>query len=158
MSYELLCKLGNLNARLEQWLRRQVGGTGLSLTQAMVLQCLVHQEGTAVCAADLHVRLGLSKACVSTALKSLKTGGYLRLDTDPADERRKKIRLNDKAVAACKALDTAFGRQADSLCASLTPARRCALERDLDCMLQTLGQITKEDVYDENHSGADQGI
>ena len=69
--------LKKLNLAMESLGNAMMVKHGMSAAQCNVLGYLTDHEEQNICARDLHISLGLSKANVSSLLKKLKNGGYI---------------------------------------------------------------------------------
>ena len=159
MQRKLIWLFKQLSLSLEQYGRVQLEDIGLSPTQGIVLNDLFAHKGQIVYSVDLHHTLGLSKATVSSTLKSLKQKGYLELMESPADDRKKQILLTSKAYELEKTIDRRLSEQQENLCRSIPMQHLECMERDLHTMLGNLRE--RQDWgnrYDKNTSGAGEGI
>ena len=77
---------------------------GLSPTQEVLLHYLLTHCQQDIYGTDLQAVLGISKSSVSAALKALRQNGYLTLQDDPRDDRKKQIILTGKAYGAEQAI------------------------------------------------------
>lgn len=66
------------------------------------------EKGESPSQKELADRLHLSPATVATSLKSLERNGYVEREMDPADCRRNRIALTDKAMEAMERADHVF--------------------------------------------------
>lgn len=94
---------------------------------------LAHED-LDLCATDLHLIFGISKPTVSALLKSLKKKGYLRIETLPQDERKKRILLTAKAYGVREQIKVALHARQDSLCRGIS-------DQELDILAQTLKKL-----------------
>ncbi len=79
-------------------LQRNCWESGLSLIQAHVLTYLAQNGDTP--SADLCRHLNMEKASLSRSLGTLESKGYICLNRDPADKRKKSIVLSPSGLAA----------------------------------------------------------
>ena len=101
-------KLKQLHISLEQYGRLQMKEMELSPTQGIVLQYLLSAGQEPIYAVDLHEALGVSKSTISATLTALREKGYVQLEGNPEDDRKKQILLTDKAVAMGEKLDASL--------------------------------------------------
>ncbi len=106
-----------------------------------VLQA-VGPDGTT--AADLGRRLGISKQAAGKTIDGLERLGYLSRGTDPADARRKTVRLTGSAVDALARSAAIFDALRARWARALGPDRLRALEQDLRTL--TPGDVFRLDV------------
>lgn len=139
MAGNILFLIRRLNLALEQQSRAQISAQfGLTTTQLLVLRYLLHQDGRSVCAAQLHQRLGTSKAALSAALKSLRKEGYLKISPCPGDDRKKEITPTPRALALCGKIEEGSETLERQAGCGLTPEQLETAERCLWKMLQNL--------------------
>ena len=138
MQENLMWTLKQLYLSLEQYGRIQMKDFDLSPTQSAVLHYLLTKKEQVVYAVNLHEILGISKSSVSSALKSLKQKGYLTTVGEPADDRKKRIALTQKAIDMEKAIETSLQEQQMQLCQEIPPQRLKWLENDLTVMLMNI--------------------
>lgn len=160
MKQNLLCTFKQLQLALEQYGKVQLKELDLSTTQGMVLYYLLTQKGRRLCAVDLHTALGLSKSAVSSTLKGLRQKGYLDVEVDPADDRKKRIVLTAKARQVEAALDAGLERQQRELCADIPDQHKAWLEDDLRTICRTIQNKMRleENIHVENTFGAGKGV
>ena len=134
MPGELLPLIRQLDQGLERRVRAQI-----ATTQVLALDCLLRRPGAGLCAADLHRRLGVSKAALSDALRDLCARGYLQALPCPGDDRKKRLALTPKALALHRQVQQTAAALERQLCHGLTPGQQDAAEHTLRRMLQNLG-------------------
>jgi DNA-binding MarR family transcriptional regulator len=104
------------------------GHPDLRPMHGFVLQAVGLDGTTAV---DLGRRLGISKQAAGKTIDTLEQLGYLQRAADPADARRKIVRLTDRALDALARSAMLFDVQRARWAQALGPARLRALEDDL---------------------------
>ena len=140
MPGKLLPLIRQLDQGLERRVRTQIAQRfGLTTTQVLALDCLLRRQVAGLCAADLHRRLGVSKAALSDALRDLCARGYLQALPCPGDERKKRLALTPKALALHRQVQETAATLERQLCHGLTPGQQDAAEHTLRRMLQNLG-------------------
>ena len=82
-------------------------------------------------AAELGRRLGISKQAAGKTIDTLEQLGYTQRGPDPADARRKVVRLTDRAVDALELSATIFDDLRARWAETLGTERLRALEADL---------------------------
>jgi DNA-binding MarR family transcriptional regulator len=82
-------------------------------------------------AADLGRRLGISKQAAGKTIDALERMGYLERATDPADARRKVVRLTGQAIDALQRSERIFDQLRARWAAVIGAERLRALESDL---------------------------
>ncbi|MBD0322633.1 MAG: winged helix-turn-helix transcriptional regulator [Aldersonia sp.] len=108
------------------------GHPDLRPMHGFLFQAVLRTGGPRGCtAADLGRALGVSKQAAGKHVDGLERLGYLRQERDPADARRKVIRLTPRAEDALDRSAAAFDRIHDRWAAELGADRLADLERDL---------------------------
>ncbi|WP_018658333.1 MarR family winged helix-turn-helix transcriptional regulator [Actinomadura flavalba] len=113
------------------------GHDRLRPTHGFVFQAIGPHGATA---ADLGRRLGVSKQAAGKTIDALVRDGYLERAADPADARRKTVRLTPRAHDALARSEAGFARARDRWTTELGTAR----VRDLEDALRTM---TTEDPW-----------
>lgn len=136
-----------LYVSIEQYIHSQSSDSDISLTQAIILHYLYSSDGSQVYAVNLHNALGISKAAISCALKMLKKKGYLKVDVEPSDDRKRKIALTDKAYSVKETINCNLQKQQELLCQNIPPNHLPWLEEDLNIMISNLNneKITEQE-------------
>jgi DNA-binding MarR family transcriptional regulator len=123
----LLLGFRTLIDALHAELARQ-GHTGLRPVHGFVLQAVGPTGATAV---ELGRRLGVSKQAAAKHVELLEARGYVERSTDPADARRKPVRLTARGVAFLDLSAEIFEHLRADWAARLGEERLRALEADL---------------------------
>ncbi|HEV7713396.1 MAG TPA: MarR family winged helix-turn-helix transcriptional regulator, partial [Asanoa sp.] len=89
----------------------------------------IGRDGTT--AVELARRLGVSKQAAGKTVDGLERLGYVERATDPADARRKLIRLTDRGVDMLARSARIFDELRAEWAAQIGPDRLRALEADL---------------------------
>ena len=84
---------------------------------------------------ELSIAIGSSKATVCSMLKTLKRAGYIHMDTDLKDNRRKIILITDKALTAKADIKQCISQANDTICQGIS-------EHDLQVTQQALKTMT----------------
>ncbi|MFE9202591.1 MarR family winged helix-turn-helix transcriptional regulator [Micromonospora sp. NPDC007230] len=127
----LLAGFRTLIDDLHAELARQ-GHPDLRPVHGFVLQA-VGTAGTT--ASELGQRLGVSKQAAGKTVDRLVTLGYLERADDPADARRKLVRLTDRGLDGLRRSAVVFDQLRDRWAATLGTDRVAALEDDLRRMV-----------------------
>ncbi|MFG3688064.1 MarR family winged helix-turn-helix transcriptional regulator [Micromonospora sp. NPDC047740] len=88
-----------------------------------------------ITASELGQRLGVSKQAAGKTVDRLVTLGYLERADDPADARRKLVRLTDRGLDGLRRSAVVFDQLRDRWAAVLGTDRVAALEDDLRRMV-----------------------
>ncbi len=89
---------------------------------------LALDELGAVNQADLGRRMSLDRSYVTAVIADLETRGAVARDSDPADARRKVVRLTPKGAALLAELETSVAHAQDALLSGLDAAQRRQLQ------------------------------
>ncbi|MEU2613075.1 MarR family transcriptional regulator [Micromonospora sp. NPDC007271] len=128
----LLAGFRTLIDDLHAELARQ-GHPDLRPVHGFVLQA-VGVAGTT--ASELGQRLGVSKQAAGKTVDRLVAVGYLERADDPADARRKLVRLTDRGLDGLRRSAVVFDQLRDRWAATLGADRVAALEDDLRTVAQ----------------------
>lgn len=142
MPTDFIPLLRQLNQYLEQRGRVQMQLLGLSTSEGLTLCYLLRHKGGDLCAAQLHERLGVSKAALSATLKSLCRKGYLEMEVFPDDDRKKRIIPTSKALELHRRIDERMLEHSAKLCRGIPPQDLEVTGHVLDTMLCNLKQTT----------------
>lgn len=145
MQKNLIWTLKLLHVSLEQFGKMQMQDIDLSPTQGIILHYLLTNKDREIYGVNLYTSLGISKSSVSSTLKALKQKGYLRLEGNPMDDRKKKIILTDKAYDMESLIHTNLIAQQEKLCQKIPKQRIKWLEEDLDQMIRNLKAETDQE-------------
>ncbi|MCI4063723.1 MarR family winged helix-turn-helix transcriptional regulator [Micromonospora sp. R77] len=110
----------------------QQGHPELRPAHGFVLQA-VGPAGTT--ASDLGQRLGVSKQAAGKTIDRLVALGYLERVDDPADARRKLVRMTERGLDGLRRSAVLFDQLRDRWAATLGPDRVAAMEDDLRRMV-----------------------
>ncbi len=127
-----------LNHLMEYGRKDVVKGEQLTQSQCYILRYLFMKGEKELCATDIHMVLGISKASISTLLKGLKQEGYLTMISDPEDDRKKQIRLTKKAYEMEERIDYGFAQMQEMMLKGISQNDRMVLERCLKQMSKNL--------------------
>ena len=161
MQGNLMWTVKRLYVAIEQMLPFKRYNSNLSLTQEMILHLLYSLDGSSGYAANLSNSLGISKATMSAALKSLKQKGYLEIAGDAVDDRKKQLVLTGKARCIEQSISMELQKQQALLCRNIPAEHLKWLEDDLKIMIRNLKNTKEEQEessYAENTSGAGKTI
>lgn len=132
--------LKKLNLAMESLGNAMMVKHGMSAAQCNVLGYLTDHEEQNICARDLHISLGLSKANVSSLLKKLKNGGYIDFMPDPSDGRLKHICLTERADELKDEIEQGFKNLEGCMYQGFTEGEKLLLSELLGRMLSNLKQ------------------
>lgn len=111
---------------------------GLSLNELRILMCL-HGEGA--CAGhDISALMAIPPMNVSRALAALVARGWIEPALDPANRRRRPVRLSEDGARACRAMERDIDGVALYLLGQMDPRTVTALEGALDTVIDRLAR------------------
>lgn len=137
----IILLIKQLNISLDLYGREEMKHEDITPSQSFLLNYLLSRKIRELYATDIHGELGFSKATISSLLKALKQKGYLILEADPEDDRRKRIVLTEKAYKMEKRIEKAVKGQQLSLCREIPGRDLKTLEL---CLRQMLSNIRPE--------------
>lgn len=113
-----------LNTAVERILNREMAELGLTYTQTTVIGYLVENGGHDVCQKDIEYSLGLTRPTVSSILDRMERNGLIRIETQAADHRYKRIRLAEKALAQKDLISAKYRKVKAKIFDGITPEQR----------------------------------
>lgn len=134
--------LKQLKAASEQYERSNAQGIDLTSGQCILLNYLLSQKSQELYAKDIHQTFGISKATVSTILKSLKKKGYLIMEEDAQDDRKKKLVLTKKAYEMGRQAEEFLRKRGEDMCRGISKQEQELTEQVLCRMLSNLKEKT----------------
>lgn len=138
MSRNMMWTLKQLYLAMEQYGQIQMRHTDLTPAQAALLYYLLTHKDQGNCEIQLHTTLGISKSSISSTLKTLRLKGYLCMEKNPSDDRKKQIILNPKAYEAEQSIRASLIAQEKLLYNQIPEQRLWQLAEDLEQMLRNL--------------------
>lgn len=127
----ILWLIKQLGISLDQYGKDAMKDADITQSQSLVLSHLLSQNSRCLYATHLHVESGISKAAISSTLKALKKNGYLIMEADPGDDRKKQIILTEKAYEAERLVRHHLEIQEACLCQGIS-------EHDLNILKDSL--------------------
>ena len=128
---ELIRLLKQLNIALERYGREKLDHRDLSMAQHLMLEYLLSQQENRIYSTHLHEIMGISKAAISSTLKSLYKKGYITFLREEHDERKKRIILTDKAKEMAAMIEKEIQEGEKRLCQGISEER---LENARECL------------------------
>ena len=141
----ILWLLRQLFILLEPYGKNTLKMDDLSASQSYLLYYLLLSEAPQSYASDIHIQLGLSKATLSSNLKALRQRGYIQTGSDPQDDRKKQIRLTEKAHCLKHRLQEVISQKQGCLCQGLSSHQIEILEYCLTKMLLNIKQYSRKE-------------
>lgn len=111
----------------------------LTSSQGMVLGYLVRNQEQDISPGELCKRFGLSHPTVTGILQRLEAKGFLRYAEDPADRRRKRILVTERALDCHARIRERFADTEERLTAGMDAAQRAQLLALLDQIVENMG-------------------
>lgn len=136
--------LKQLKASLEQYDRHHVHDLDITSGQCILLNYLMSRKQESLSSTDVHRAMGISKATVSNLLKSLRKKGYLIMEGDGQDDRRKRLILTEKAYDMQPQIEAALKKRGEDICEEIPGEELMVMEQVLDRMLSNLKQKISE--------------
>jgi DNA-binding MarR family transcriptional regulator len=94
--------------------------TGLPLLTSRIITDVSAREG--ISSSELAAALSLSPTAISRAISELKEQKIIAVTSDPLDQRRQRLTLTSKGVAALKLLDSQAEARLEQFCSRLLRA------------------------------------
>ena len=138
------CLLKQIKAALEQYERSNAKNLGITSGQCIMLNHLLSQDSKALYAKDIQKAFGISKATISTILKSLKKKGYLNTEGDIADDRKKRLVLTEKADEKQQEVEDFLKKRGEDMCRGISRQELQLTEQVLCRMLLNLKQTSAD--------------
>lgn len=138
-----LLKVTNLG--VSSYINADMAKDGMTAAQCDVLAYLMRKGESQVCSTDIHRDLGISKAGVSALLKKLKAKGFLILESDPVDDRQKRIRLTGEAWKLYEHMEHSMAHLVDGLYQDFTEEETETFMLLIQRMYKNLKTIIKEE-------------
>lgn len=114
---------------------------GLSFAQIYLLASVFKLEKTGRMPLTLSVlsqETGFSKPTICTTLKKLRRTGFVRMQIDDADNRRKKIMLTQRAWKVESSIIRYISALDRTLCIGISPQNLCIMEQSLRMLLKNI--------------------
>lgn len=141
-SKPILYLLKKINQDVKSALDREFSCLELSPAQCNILRVLFQCRSPHICATDICVRLGLSRATVSSSLKKLRAMGYVTYTADEEDDRIKQILLTDEAFCWQREINRVFKKTIELLYKGFSQEERKTLEALLVRMLDNMEEAS----------------
>ena len=143
MRNNIALRVKRLNVLLEQYGRKQIKNLDISPSQCLLLNYLFSRKEGTVYATELHEQFGISKSAVSVLLKGMRQKGYLKIEVNPKDDRKKAIVLTPKAMGMQEQLNICLEKQQELLCKKISQEDMKIIERGLDIMTRNMRPATE---------------
>lgn len=127
-----------VNTYLIQYGKEHMGKLDMTPAQSMVLSYMLSRGKREYCQTELCGEVGLSRATMSVVIKALCGRGYLRMELDPADIRKKKLLLTDRAFEAREEIEECLKERTNCMFQGISVPEREILEKALAQMAENL--------------------
>lgn len=134
----ILWLIKQLNISLDQYGKEDMKSADITRSQSFFLSHLLSKNSRSLYATSLHVESGISKAAISSTLKALKQNGYIIMEADPEDDRKKQIILTEKAYEEERQIQAHLDRQQACLCEGISQHDLRILKNSLNKMISNL--------------------
>lgn len=115
---------------------RQAGFSEITHTTCQVLWPLFDHDGLPI--SEVGQRAGLAKSSMTTIVRGLERGGLVRLESDPADHRIRRLWLTPRARELERVLGDGVTRLRHRVTATLGIAGQQQLQQNLLRLLDSL--------------------
>lgn len=130
--------LKQLKVALEQKRKENMDDLDITPSQCFMLRYLLTQDGSRMYASDIYKALGISRVSVSVILNGLCKKGYLTMEDDFWDERRKKISLTKKAYETQEEIGRVLKKREEQMCEGISQEDIKLFEAVLNRMILNL--------------------
>ena len=96
----LLLTLRQINICLGLYESEKLVASEMTFAQAFLLNEIFTTDSSCICSTGLCERVGFTRSSISRTLKELRKNGYIKMEMDKDDNRKKHIILTPKAYAA----------------------------------------------------------
>lgn len=132
-------KCKHLSILVGQTIGQTLDTLDLTPVQSQVLNYLVRCHGQQICPRDVEDFFSLSHPTVSGILSRLEEKSYIVFQEDPADRRRKRIGVTEKAMESFEKTTAAIEQVEAKLVAGFTTQEQELLRTFLDRAICNLG-------------------
>lgn len=115
---------------------RHAGFPDVTPTTCQVLWPLFERDGLPI--SEVGQRAGMAKSSMTTIVRGLERGGFVRLQSDPADHRVKRLWLTPRARELERVLGDGVTRLRHRVTATLGIAGQQQLQQNLQRLLDSL--------------------
>ena len=115
---------------------RHAGFPDVTPTTCQVLWPLFEKDGLPI--SEVGQRAGMAKSSMTTIVRGLERGGFVRLESDPADHRVKRLWLTPRARELERVMGDGVTRLRHRVTATLGIAGQQQLQQNLQRLLDSL--------------------
>ena len=135
---KLLLTAKQLDVSLDTQMNRMMRETDLSGGQAMILCYLLRHHPEGICIRDLCTELGITHATLSLMISKLREKGYLSVQAEDSDRRRKRVTVTDKLLQENRDFLKVAEQTEDRICEALDSREQRELYRLQKKLLRNL--------------------
>ncbi|WP_373213687.1 MarR family winged helix-turn-helix transcriptional regulator [Ruminococcus sp. 5_1_39BFAA] len=137
------CLLRQVNAGLIRYGREHMEDLDLTPAQCRMLKYLLSQNKKEYCLTDICMEAKVSKATGSVILKALREKGYLQVNSDSEDDRKRKVVLTQKAYEMQDIIEEGLKRSSACIYKGISDKELYELENTLNKMIMNLKQTVE---------------
>lgn len=129
-----------LESELDRRSRTSGPAMGPTAAQCNILGYLYTHKEQTVCSSDLCIKLGISRAAISSTLKRMRREGYLEFQNVPEDDRQKQIVLTSKGTDQETKMEKCFKEVQSIMYIGFSDEEKTTLENLLQKIYSNLKQ------------------
>ena len=138
----LLLTLRQINICLSLYESEKLTASQMTFAQVFLLNEIFSMDSSCVCSTELCERVGFTRSSISRTLKEPRKNGYVKMEIDKDDNRKKHIVLTSKAYAAEGIVKDYIGNLNDCLVREIPKHRLEGIESALQTILDNIQQKT----------------
>lgn len=137
-------RIKRVNNVLDFWRTQDMERLGLTSTQGYLLGWLTRNADRSVTPSELGRSFRLSQPTISGILQRLEAKGFVTMEADPNDRRRKYVRTTERAAECHQQIISNFRDMERRLAAPLSAEEQETLVALLDRMINGLEQDARQ--------------
>ena len=137
-------RIKRVNNVLDFWRTQDMERLGLTSTQGYLLGWLTRNADRSVTPSELGRSFRLSQPTISGILQRLEAKGFVTMEADPNDRRRKYVRTTERAAECHQQIISNFRDMERRLAAPLSAEEQETLVALLDRMIEGLEQDARQ--------------
>ena len=137
-------RIKRVNNVLDFWRTQDMERLGLTSTQGYLLGWLTRNADRSVTPSELGRSFRLSQPTISGILQRLEAKGFVTMEADPNDRRRKYVRTTERAAECHQQIISNFRDMERRLAAPLSAEEQETLVVLLDRMIDGLEQDARQ--------------
>jgi DNA-binding MarR family transcriptional regulator len=144
-------RIKRVNNAIDFWRTQDMDRLGLTTTQGYLLGWLTRNADKSVTPSELGRSFKLSQPTISGILQRLEAKGFVTMEADSNDRRRKYIRTTDRAAECHQQIVSNFRDMERRLTAPLSAEEQETLLALLDRMIDGLEQGVRQRETEDTH-------